>query len=96
MLDHGGVRTFHGQFKCTVGFLAHRKTDGFWRGYSGIARANNFIPAANDRALHKTEPAKCRTTNIGHQRGYGACLSTARTLKCFGRQCLFGAFWRCC
>ena len=66
MLNHRGVRTLHGQFQRAVRFLTNWKANSLRRGHSGIARAHDFVPAADDRALHKTEFPERGTADIGH------------------------------
>ena len=95
MLDHRGMRAFNGQLKRAVGFFANRKTDRLRRRHSGVARANNFVPAADDRTLHKAKASERGPADFGHQCGHRFGFAAARTLKRLGRYRLFRALWRC-
>ena len=93
MLHHRGVRAIDNQFERAIGLFACWKSDRFGGRYIGIARSDNFVPTANNRTLHKTEPAECGATDFGHQIRYSPRLPAARPFVRALRGCCFAWLW---
>jgi len=79
MLHHRGMSAFDDHLQCAIGFLTHRKADGFGFRHRSIAAADDFVPPADHAALHKTEAAESGAANLGHQVCYRLGSAAART-----------------